>query len=184
MRAPRSIRLLVSAETRSAPESIRAVVRAGAACVALWVVLFAGWGCPWFVNMADQPSVRPFEQAPRPASPNTVPVDWPVRPAITYEEATALRNPSSPSDGSVRRGQALYTTYCQVCHGPKGAGDGPVVPKFVRPPHLMGASRGYTDGYIYALITNGRGMMPSYGRISPEERWDVINYLRRLQARP
>ena len=46
----------------------------------------------------------------------------------------------------------------------------------------MGASRGYSDGYIYALITNGRGNMPSYNRISPHERWAVVHYLRRLQS--
>jgi mono/diheme cytochrome c family protein len=59
-----------------------------------------------------------------------------------------------------------------------------VVAKFIKPPDLHGASRGYTDGYIFALITNGRGNMPSYNRIQADERWDLINYLRALQSRP
>lgn len=159
-------------------------LRGAAALAALWAVLFAGWGCPWFTNMADQPSVRTFEHEPRPAPAGTLPIGYPVPPAISYEAANGLANPQPPDAASLARGEALYGTYCLVCHGPGGAGDGPVVAKFVRPPSLKGASRGYSDGYLFALITNGRGNMPSYGRVSPEERWDLINYLRDLQARP
>lgn len=150
----------------------------------LWALLFAGWGCPWFSNMADQPSVRPLEEAPRSPVAGTVPLDYPLPPGITYEQANTLPNPREPNAASRAAGKALYETYCLVCHGPAGAGDGPVVPKFVRPPNLKGASRGFSDGYIYALITNGRGNMPSYNRVAPEERWDLINYLRSLQAQP
>lgn len=167
------------ARAASAP-SLRGVTALGA----LWTALFAGWGCPWFENMADQPSVRPLEQKPFPAPAGTVPIGYAVPPAITYEAANGLANPQPPDPASLARGKALYETYCQVCHGPAGAGDGPVIAKFVRPPNLKGASRGFTDGYIFALITNGRGNMPSYASVSPEERWDVINYLRSLQATP
>lgn len=151
---------------------------------ALWSLLFAGWGCPWFSNMADQPSVRPLEQAPRAAVPGTIPIDYPVAPGISFEEAGQLPNPRPATAASVGAGEELYAVYCLVCHGPAGAGDGPVVAKFVRPPNLKGASRGFSDGYIFALITHGRGNMPSYNRISPQERWDLINYLRNLQSRP
>lgn len=147
-------------------------------------MLFAGWGCPWFSNMADQPSVQALENEPRPAVAGTVPAGYPTPPGISYEAAAALVNPRPADEAALARGQALYATFCIVCHGAEGAGDGPVVPRFVPPPHLKGASRGYSDGYLYALITNGRGNMPSYNRMSPEERWDVIHYLRRLQSQP
>jgi hypothetical protein len=39
---------------------------------------------------------------------------------------------------------------------------------------------GYTDPYIFALISKGRGLMPEYSRISPTARWDIVNYLRTL----
>ncbi|MFN2431431.1 MAG: c-type cytochrome [Gemmatimonadota bacterium] len=147
-----------------------------------WTVLFAGYGCPWFSNMADQPSVQTFEHEPRPTIPGTVPVGYELPPAVSYEAANALANPVPASPATLERGEQLYATYCAVCHGAAGVGDGPVVEKFLRPPTLMGASRGYTDGYIYALVTNGRGNMPSYNRMSPVERWEVIHYLRRLQS--
>jgi catechol 2,3-dioxygenase-like lactoylglutathione lyase family enzyme len=40
-----------------------------------------------------------------------------------------------------------------------------------------------SDGYIWGMIRNGRGLMPSYNRIEELERWDVVNYLRGLQGR-
>ncbi len=159
-------------------------VRVALGAAALWTLLFAGYGCPWFTNMADQQSVRPFEEQPRPAVAGTVPVGYPTPPAITYEAADKLVNPHAPSEASLAKGRQLFETFCAVCHGPQGKGDGPVVAKFIRPPDLHGASKGYPDGYIYALITNGRGNMPSYNRISSEERWDLINYLRKLQSQP
>src|SRR5450759_2277711 len=40
-----------------------------------------------------------------------------------------------------------------------------------------------TDGYIFGMIRNGRGLMPPYNRIEERERWDVVNYLRGLQGK-
>ena len=42
---------------------------------------------------------------------------------------------------------------------------------------------GRTDGYLYALIWVGRGLMPAYGpRIPHRERWAIVHYVRQLQA--
>jgi hypothetical protein len=39
-----------------------------------------------------------------------------------------------------------------------------------------------TDGYIYAIMRAGRGLMPAYGpRMTHLERWATVNYLRQLQ---
>ena len=39
-----------------------------------------------------------------------------------------------------------------------------------------------TDGYIFGIMTVGRGLMPEYGsKIPAPERWYVVNYLRTLQ---
>ena len=154
------------------------------AAAALWTVLFSGYGCPWFTNMGDQPSVRPLEQAPRPPVAGTIPVGYPTPPGITFEQANKLANPHEATEASIEKGRQTYEIFCGVCHGPQGHGDGPVVAKFIKPPDLHGAAKGYTDGYIYALVTNGRGNMPSYNRIGPEDRWDLINYLRKLQSQP
>ena len=54
------------------------------------------------------------------------------------------------------------------------------------PPAIGGAanpSAGYTDGYIFGIIRNGRGLMPPYNRIEEADRWDIVNYLRSLQGK-
>jgi len=49
---------------------------------------------------------------------------------------------------------------------------------------LTANARGYTDGYLYSILRYGRGIMGKYGdkitRI--DDRWQVVNYVRQLQA--
>ena len=80
---------------------------------------------------------------------------------------------------------------CKTCHGATGGGDGPIAAPNgpiagVLPigPGPMGFSlaTGLTDGHIYTTISIGRGRMPSYRRIAPSDRWDVVNYIRDLNG--
>jgi hypothetical protein len=45
------------------------------------------------------------------------------------------------------------------------------------------AANNLSDGYIFGMIRNGRGLMPSYNRIEEAERWDIVNYLRSIQGK-
>ena len=47
---------------------------------------------------------------------------------------------------------------------------------------ITDVTKARTDGYIFGIIRNGRGLMPPYNRIEEPDRWDVVNYLRALQA--
>jgi hypothetical protein len=46
----------------------------------------------------------------------------------------------------------------------------------------MDMTKARTDGYIFGMIRNGRGLMPPYNRIEELDRWDVVNYVRALQG--
>lgn len=36
-----------------------------------------------------------------------------------------------------------------------------------------------SDGYLFYMMTYGRGLMPSLNHsITAEERWDILNYIR------
>jgi len=138
---------------------------------------------PWFATMHRGLAIQPY-QMPRPPVPGTVPV---TGSEVTYEvlppnypAINRLTNPVPRTAESLDRGQELYRIYCVPCHGPAGRGDGPIVPKFIRPPDLTAAqAKGYTDGYVYALLSSGRGLMPPYGdKIRGQDRWNVVNYLR------
>ena len=98
-----------------------------------------------------------------------------------------LRDPLPPGDPAVREaGAALYRIYCQLCHGAGGAGDGPVVRRGMLPPPSLLADRArqLPDGTLFHILSRGQNGMASYAaQLRPEERWQVIRFLRSLQGR-
>jgi mono/diheme cytochrome c family protein len=145
---------------------------------------------PWFTTMQRQVAVRPFEAgalsngAQRMPAPGTVPVTGHEDSLDILTDLRNLKNPVAPTPASLERGQLLFNTYCIVCHGPAGHADGTVVPKFVPPPDLtLDVTKQRSDGYIYAMIKQARGIMPKYGdKIRGVDRWNVVNYVRKLQG--
>src|SRR5207302_715869 len=89
-----------------------------------------------------------------------------------------LKNPLRPTMKVLRRGKVMFETNCAVCHGKLGDGDGPVVPKFPRPPVLYSDKvRNWPDGRIFHVATHGQNLMPSYAsQVTPSDRWAIIHY--------
>ena len=163
---------------------------------------------PWFDHMIVQKSVHPYSRAdiPRYTPEGTVPVsggepDWSAEWAqAKTATADALKNPTAPGaagptarhgaataeiPGSIdAKGDTLFQNFCATCHGPAGAGDGPVGRRMGAPPLLSPRARGFSDGYIYSIIRYGRGLMPRYGDkvFDPMDRWAIVNHVRKLQA--
>jgi mono/diheme cytochrome c family protein len=84
----------------------------------------------------------------------------------------------------LERGQKLFNTYCAVCHGGFGSGTGITVQYGQAPPanYHSDRLRQAPDGYIYQVITEGKGLMGPYGpSIKQEDRWSVVAYVRALQ---
>jgi len=149
---------------------------------------------PWFANMSTDLSVKPFKQAPRMPVEGTVPIGGadpvipPVKlaptPANILELGRTYPNPVASTAASIERGRDRYGIYCVPCHGENGLGDGPVSAVFPGIPSVVSdRAQGYSDGYLYGLILQGRGLMPRYGdRVRGDDRWNVVNYLRVLQG--
>lgn len=142
-----------------------------------------------FSALAANPNF-PDGKTLREPPPGTIPRG---RPPLHYlptpEDAVRagreLNNPIQAADEpALQRGSVVYAHYCQVCHGPQGKGDGPVVKRGVPPPPSLqdGKSRDMKDGQLFHILTFGQGNMPSYAaQISREDRWRVIVYMRTLQ---
>jgi mono/diheme cytochrome c family protein len=96
------------------------------------------------------------------------------------------KNPVPLSQSSLAAGQKIYVKRCVACHGKMGNGDGPDAADLgIHPAKLSHPSiQEETDGELYWKITVGKKPMPNYGsRLSPTDRWNVINYLRSLARR-
>ena len=108
---------------------------------------------------------------------------YPNTPQGAEAAGKELVNPLQATQVVLIRGQALFNTYCIVCHGPTGTADGSIVPKFPKPLSLHTArARGYPDGRIFHIISNGQNLMPSYAtQIEAADRWAIIHYVRVLQ---
>ena len=99
---------------------------------------------------------------------------------------TTYARPTTPYQAvSIASGERLFRENCSVCHGPGGAGDGPAARSLPRPPADLQAAHtlSHTAGDLFWWITWGipRAGMPGFGdRLSEEERWDAVNFLRAL----
>jgi mono/diheme cytochrome c family protein len=114
---------------------------------------------------------------------------------LDIASADALVNPRDSADfRSLANGEKRYRIYCLPCHGETGMGDGPVsmtgelMGPFAGVFPLVGTTTMRSDGYIYNVIRLGGGgspgfRMPSYNRIPPMDRWDIVNYVRYLDRK-
>ena len=146
---------------------------------------------PWFDHMVKSPAIHPYKRSdiPRLTVAGSIPItkteaDWGAEwMAGTWAPADRITNPTDPA-ATLAAGDSLYHIYCTVCHGQVGAANGTVTPKIGAPSLLTPKARGLSDGHIYSLIRYGRGVMPRYGDkiVLPDERWAVVNYVRKLQA--
>ncbi len=90
---------------------------------------------------------------------------------------------------ALENGKSNYNIYCGICHGEKGDGAGylvrddggkyPAQPANFLKDEFIAAS----EGRYYHAIMYGRNMMNGYSnKLSYPERWEVIHYIRSLQA--
>jgi len=100
-------------------------------------------------------------------------------------EAAKVKNPVSASAESTAAGQKTFQRYCRGCHGADGKG-GTEREGQPAPPNLTDDvwEHGSTDGEIFKVIAKGIApdlfMEPYEDRLSDEEIWNVVNYLRSI----
>jgi len=101
-----------------------------------------------------------------------------------------IQNPYHITDAGLAQGKELYEIFCAICHGDKGDGVGylvrenggkyPVQPANLLLPEFVSAS----NGQYYHAMMYGKNKMGAYkDKLSYEERWQVIHYVRSLQAK-
>lgn len=100
-----------------------------------------------------------------------------------------LSNPLSANPANIAAGRKLYEQEvdpkCQICHGIKGDGQGPLSRQFDPPPRNFACAetvKGIPDGQLFWIIQNGSPgtSMPRFGKLSDAQIWQLVLYLREL----
>ena len=135
-------------------------------------------------NFADEMTMH----APPPGAipRGLMPLHYSATPQDATRAGEELKSPVDPSSQQARqRGTVVFANYCTVCHGAGGLGNGTVTQRGFPPPPSLLAEHALKmkDGQMFHLLTFGQNNMPSYaGQLSREDRWNVIAYVRVLQA--
>lgn len=101
-----------------------------------------------------------------------------------------IRNPYPITAAGIAEGKDLFNIYCGICHGDKLDGNGYLTRddggKYLAAPANL-ISEEFTassNGRFYHSIMYGKNVMGSYAdKLSYEERWQVIHYIRSVQAK-
>jgi glucose/arabinose dehydrogenase len=85
-----------------------------------------------------------------------------------------MKNPDAGHQSA--SGQSDYRAHCASCHGVTGAGTGNV------PSLASGPAQAASDGELFWYITKGdvNNGMPPWKTLSPQQRWQIVSYLRAL----
>ena len=109
-----------------------------------------------------------------------------LEPWTVPGEASSLKNPLPRESTILTQGRKLYEDRCVDCHGKRGRGDGPGAADLERKPTDLTDPKilSQDDGALFWKITHGRKPMPGYGRkLSEEQRWQIIHYMRSLASK-
>lgn len=140
---------------------------------------------PWNFDMWIQPSILPYQEPVAYPQLSVTTQGLRIKPQPREDFENIARSPIPATEESLANGKKMYETFCYVCHGTQGHGDGPVIKRGFYPLNLTTPGViARTDGYIYAYIRyGGKVMMPSYREsINSESAWDIVNYVRKLQG--
>lgn len=127
--------------------------------------------------MDRQPSYRPYKAPVLVQPAGSVPITG----KEIVSQGDELKNPLTPSQSSLLQGEALFTINCAMCHGQTSAARGPVGLKLKPPPPGLDHEllRNRNDARIFKAITFGFGRMPPFkDKLTPQERWELVNFLR------
>ncbi|MGO8733347.1 MAG: PQQ-dependent sugar dehydrogenase [Terriglobia bacterium] len=90
--------------------------------------------------------------------------------------AKAMKNPNQGHQ--LASAQSAYHLRCASCHGDNGQGMGNV------PALASGPAQSASDGELFWYITKGdvKNGMPSWETLPPQQRWQIVSYLRVLRS--
>jgi mono/diheme cytochrome c family protein len=111
-----------------------------------------------------------------------MPYAYPNTPEGYEAAGLNLHSPLQNNEMNLKKGEELYGKFCVHCHGKGGEADGLVAGKLPGPPPTYSSLKNLPEGKMFHTITFGKGLMgPHASLLSQEERWQVVQYIHKLQ---
>jgi mono/diheme cytochrome c family protein len=111
----------------------------------------------------------------------------PYVPWVAPADAKAVKSPLKKTPDNLKAAQETFRENCEVCHGPKGDGNGPTAKTLtIKPANFTDAKlmSQETDGSLFWKMSKGRGAMPSWeDQLSETERWQLVMYIKTFSAK-
>lgn len=84
---------------------------------------------------------------------------------------------SSSAKADVASAEATFKAKCAACHGADGKGK-----EMMKTRDLGSADvQKQTDADLTTIISKGKGKMPAYGTLTPDQVKDLVTYIRSLK---
>jgi len=84
---------------------------------------------------------------------------------------------SSPAKADVAAGEATFKAKCAGCHGVDGKGKEALKTRDLGSADVQAQS----DADLSGIISNGKGKMPAYKTLSPDQVKDLVAFVRSLK---
>lgn len=112
-----------------------------------------------------------------------IPYQYPATPEGRLHAGKELVCKLEADTANLSRGKAMFTVYCENCHGTGGKGDGHLYTsgKFAIQPASLVSERMLAApiGEVYHVITMGWNTMGAHGpQIRPDDRWKIALYVK------
>ncbi len=141
-------------------------------------------------RMRETPVVRPYEKPLLIMEAGVVPFSG---GEMNYraQKPDDLKSPLETNyPETIKRGEAVYFTFCAQCHGKNHDGNGPVgqsfypLPADLRSPKVQTQSEGNIFWDISYGLPEGKGRQPALATtIDVMDRWRVVAYVKSLGIR-
>jgi quinoprotein glucose dehydrogenase len=88
---------------------------------------------------------------------------------------TEVKNEVPRKENYLEAGKRLYLQNCQSCHGPDRKGSGSY-------PSLLAIGKKYKTDEFSAMVSSGRRMMPSFARLTEQEKAAMASFVLEMKA--
>ena len=103
---------------------------------------------------------------------------WIERMTVVAAALATIAFLSAPARADTAAAEATYKAKCAMCHGPDGKGETPTGKTLKAKDFASDEVQKQSDADLSAAISGGKGKMPAYKTLTPDQVKDLTAYVR------